>query len=116
MSAYEELCGKIAQQQKGKTGTDVFAVGEQLKDICRGSERLAELVSTDLDNKAMGLERAAQKIRDFAKKNKHGNVGFCGPQDADRLLREFYGLPEAETPVPAQAAPVQQRVDLLDFI
>jgi hypothetical protein len=112
MSVYEELCDKIALQQKGHAGTDVFAVGEQLKDICRGNDHFAEIVLTDLENKDMTLEKAAQKIRDFAKKNKTGNFGFCGPADADRILRKFYGLP-------AEAAPVQDRpkkVDLLDFI
>ena len=113
MSYYEELCAKITAQQKGRDGTDVFYAGEQLKEICRGSESMSEIVLTDLSNAAMSIEKAVQGIRDFAKKNQKDRVGFCGPADAERILRKFYGLPE---PGAAPEPPKAQRVDLLDFI
>ena len=110
---YEELCVKITSQQKGREGTDVFYAGEQLKEICRGSESMSEIVLTDLSNAAMSIEKAVQGIRDFAKKNQKDRVGFCGPVEAERILRKFYGLP---APGEAQEPKTAKRVNLLDFI
>lgn len=117
MSKFEELCKAIEAQQKGREGTDVFVAGEQMKDICRGNEHFSELVLTDLTREEMRLEKAVQGIRDYAKKHekKDGRQGFgyCPPAEAERILRKFYGLPEAgREPEP----PKSGRLDLLDFI
>lgn len=89
MSAFE----KITAQQKGKDGTPAWMVGEQLKDMCRMDPRCEELLDKDLDVKEMGLEKAAAKIKEFADKHKTGNFSCVTPIQADRILREFYGLP-----------------------
>ncbi len=89
MSVYE----KIAAQQKGRDGTPAWMVGEQLKDMCREDPRCEELLDKDLDVKEMGLEKAAAKIKEFADKHKTGNFACVTPIQADRILREFYGLP-----------------------
>ena len=89
MSAFE----KIAAQQKGRDGTPAWMVGEQLKDMCREDPRCEELLDKDLDVKEMGLEKAAAKIKEFADKHKTGNFACVTPIQADRILREFYGLP-----------------------
>lgn len=113
MTIFEELCAAIAQQQKGKENTDVFCAGEQIKDICRGHEDWCEIVLTDLQHAGMALEKAVLGIRDYAKQHKNGNCGFCGPDQAEKILRKFYGLPApGEAPEPKTA----KRVDLLDFI
>ena len=78
----------------------------------------------DIDQKGMGLTDCEKKIADFAQKNKQGNVGFCGPADADRIIREFYGLPaRSETPHPIApagtqaAAPARRKIIRLeDFL
>ena len=114
MSYYETLCEMIASQQKGREGTDVFCAGEQLKEICRGSEEMSEIVVTDLEKPAMSIEMAVHGIRDFAAKHKVDRMGFCGPMDAERILRNFYGLPDAAPYEAPTAAP--QRVNLFDFI
>ena len=47
MDVYE----KIAAQQQGKENTDVWMVGEQLKEIISREPDAAEIVSRDLDVK-----------------------------------------------------------------
>ena len=112
------------QQQKHKQGSAPWYVGEQLKDMLRAEPALAPLVEQDLAQPGMGLADCEKKIADFAQKNKQGNVGFCGPADADRIIREFYGLPErSKTPSPIApagtqaAAPTRRKIIRLeDFL
>lgn len=110
-----------AQQNQHKKGSAPWCVGEQLKDILRAQPEAAELVAQDLDQKGMGLADCEKKIAAFAKANSQGNVGFCGPADADRIIREFYGLParRENTAAPAAAAPAPARrrtIRLADFL
>lgn len=113
-----------AQQANHKQGSAPWCVGEQLKDILRTQPETAGLVSNDLDQTGMGLADCEKKIADFAQKNKQSNVGFCGPADADRIIREFYGLPDrSETPSPIApagtqaAAPTRRKtIRLADFL
>lgn len=96
------------QQKKFKQGTAPWYVGEQLKDILRENATGAGIVAMDIDQKGMGLADCEKKIAEFASKNRQGSVGFCGPADADRIIREFYGLPERrETPTPIAPAGTQ---------
>ena len=113
-----------AQQAKHRQGSAPWCVGEQLKDILRAKPEAADLVARDLDQTGMGLADCEKKIADFAQKNKQGNVGFCGPADADHIIREFYGLPErSKTPSPIApagtqaAAPARRKIIRLeDFL
>lgn len=116
MGNFEKLEAAIRAQQKGKDGTDVFVAGEQILDICRGRETLAEIVLTDLKNKDMALEKAVEGIRAHAKSHKTGNFGYCSPQDAERILRKFYGLPEAGDAKPEPEKKPGRIVNLMDFI
>ena len=68
--------------------------GEQLKDICRHEPASAELIYQDLQVEKMSITEAEKKIKAFADKNKTGNFACVTPMEADRILREFYGLPE----------------------
>lgn len=109
MSAFE----KIAAQQKGRDGTPAWMVGEQLKDMCREDPRCEELLDKDLDVKEMGLEKAAAKIKEFADKHKTGNFACVTPIQADRILREFYGLPGGEdtSSAPAGHLPLEGKAE-----
>lgn len=94
MSALE----KIEAQQKGKEYTDAWAVGEQLKDMLRDEPDLEEILDKDLDQKGMGLEDAARKIKAWADEKHRKQKGNCvcvPPQVAEGIIREFYGLPAA---------------------
>lgn len=72
-------------------------VGQQLKDICREEPVSAELIAQDMENPAMGIVAAEKRIKAFADDHKTGNFFCVAPQEADKILRKFYGLPNAET-------------------
>lgn len=103
MTEYQEKAiGAIeAQQAKVKDRSPQWMVGEQLKDICRMEPHSAELIVQDLENEAMSITEAEKKIKDFADGHRSGNFACVTPAEADRILREFYGLPAVEGPDPA---------------
>lgn len=120
MSKYDELCALIEKQQSGKENTDVFMVGEQLKDIGSESEHNAEILLQDLTIEKMNLVAAAGSLKAYADKNHGSNKCFCiSPKVADGILREFYGLEkpgEAEKKPAAAAAQESGFIDLEAFL
>lgn len=86
---------KIEAQQKGRENTAPWMVGEQLKDICRSDPKCAELVAQDLDNASMSIVEAEKKIKAWADKHKKNGCAVVPPNVADKIIREFYGLPAA---------------------
>ena len=115
----ENINEVISGLQKGLEGTPEYMVGQQLKDICK-DKACAKIVAEDLKNKSMSLHAAAEKIEDWADEQhrKKGGSCICVPPDgAEKILREFYGLPDAmpeaqAEPVAEPAAPV---LDLASF-
>lgn len=91
----EKVINMITEQQKGKENTAPWIVGEQLKDICRSTPGAAELVAQDLEIEEMSIVECEKKIKAFAderhKKNK-GNCAFVSPMEAEKIIREFYGI------------------------
>ena len=104
---------KIAAQQ-GKERTAVWMVGEQLKEICEREPRAAELVEQDLENPEMSLANCEKKIKAFADKHKTGNFACVIPSEAEKIIREFYGLDKPEEKA-KQLAP-GGIIDLADFL
>ena len=104
-----------AQQAKVKDRSPQWMVGEQLKDICRMEPCSAELIAQDLQVEAMGIVEAEKKIKAFADKHKTGSFSCVTPVEADRILREFYGLPAAAGAA-ASSAPAVGMIDPLDFL
>ena len=103
---------KIEAQQKGKENTPAWMVGEQIKDICRSDPHCAEIVVQDLENASMSIVEAEKKIKAYADKQKHtGNCVCVPPNVAEKIIREFYGLPEAGSP----KEPQQPQLRLLDL-
>lgn len=89
MSAVE----KIEQQQaKEKGRTAAWMVGEQLKDMARREPESAELLDKDLDIPEMSIQQAEKKIKAYADAHKTGSFACVTPAEAERILREFYGL------------------------
>lgn len=107
-----------AQQAKVKPRSPQWMVGEQLKEICRREPKSAELIAQDLQVEAMGITEAEKKIKAYADGHKTGRFACVTPIEADRILREFYGLPKPDTAAPPPAAnpPERKIVDLLDFL
>ena len=81
-------------RQQPKQRTDVWMVGEQIKDMLRANPQWADMVEADLKNKEQSLEAVAKKIRALAKKNKTGDFGCVTPAEAERIIRETYCIPE----------------------
>lgn len=111
-----------AQQATYKQGSAPWCVGEQLKDILRHQPEIARLVANDLDHTGMSLADCEKKIAAFANDHRQGTVGFCGPADSDRIIREFYGLSEAPaatfptSPAVPSPAPRRKTIRLADFL
>lgn len=118
---FEKLKNIIREQQKGKDALPEFTVGEQLLDMARQQPEIAELLVQDLDVPEMNLTAAAAKIKEYAdeKHKKGGEKCVCvTPKEAEKVLRGFYHLPEADAatdsrPPEESTAPI---VDLADFL
>ena len=102
-----KLYDLIAEQQKGHETEPRFMIGEQLKEIAEREPLSAELLERDLEIKEMNLEAAEKHFQEYADRN-HGKAkAFCiTPKVAERLLREFYGLP-----IPEENAPEKKEAD-----
>lgn len=110
MSAIEKL---RAQQAAVKERSAPWMVAEQLMDLCRREPDCAELIDRDLDNPQMGIVEAERKIKAFADQHKTGSFSCVTPGEAERILRDFYGLPSADAPEAGRKKAVV--VDLADF-
>lgn len=84
-----------AQQAKVQERGPQWMVGEQLKDLCRREPASAALLAKDLENDAMNITAAEKKLKAFADGHRIGNFACVTPAEAEKILREFYGLPEA---------------------
>lgn len=98
---------KIKEQQAECKGRPAWYVGEQLADICRNDPHAAEIVEQDLTVPEMSIQAAEEKIAVFAKENGGRSFGFCSGADAERILREFYGI---------GSAPAPDTFDLADYL
>ena len=97
---FNELLEKISQQQEGNENTDIFMVGEQIKDICRNNEKATELVLADLNVYEMSIEKCAAEIKKEADRLHKENKGSCiciPPNVAEGIIRHFYGIPDEGT-------------------
>ena len=109
---------KIESFQKGLEETDVYMVGQQLKDICRREPECAPLVLADLDNSDMSLKAAAGKIKAWAdakKKEKKAKCVCVPPDVAEGILRKFYGLPDTPDAGQSQPEQVTEAAPILDL-
>ena len=94
MTDLEKAIEAIEKQQgKLKKFSMAHTVGEQLKDILRDQPTAAGIVLQDLANAGMGIVDCEKKIAAYAKEHREGNGGCCPPLEADRIIREFYGIP-----------------------
>lgn len=122
MDHLTEVLALIESQQKEVTQYSApWMVGEQLKDMCREEPACAELLCQDLRVKEMHIREAEKKIKALADKRrvKNSSSSCVTPMEADKVLREFYGLPErGKKPEPPAAAPVSggNVIDLSDFL
>ena len=104
----------IAAQQP-KTRSAIWMVGEQLKDMARREPESAELLDKDLDIPEMSIQQAEKKIKAYADAHKTGSFACVTPVEAERILREFYGLTAGENPSDRFAATSPVRGGMGDF-
>ena len=82
------------QQSRLKERSPQWMVAQQLMDLVRAEPQCAEILAQDLEVEAMSITEAEKKIKAFADAHKTGNFACVTPDEADRILREFYGLPQ----------------------
>ena len=101
----------LDQQSKVTERSPQWMVAEQLMDICRREPESAALLDQDLDVPEMSIVEAEKKLKAFADGHRTGNSACVTPAEADRILREFYGLPGGGRDEPAPVL----GLDLADF-
>ena len=104
------------QQREATESSAAWCVGEQLKDILRSMPEAAEIVEQDIAQKGMGIADCEHKIKGYADQHRHGGCGFCPPHEADRIIREFYGIAALGTEKAGSAAAGGKIVNLLDLM
>ncbi len=107
------------EAQQPKERTDVWMAGEQLKDMLIDEPQYAELIVQDLGKAELSLAKCAGQIKAYADKHRTGSFACVIPSEAERIIREFYGLPErgsgsSGTPAPTKTA--GNVVDLMELI
>lgn len=111
---YLQEATESIRKQQGKRGP-VWMCGEQLLEMIAADEAAAKLVLDDLRHGGMSLEACERKIKQFAT----GHGGCCTGAEAEKIIREYFGLPEqtaAPKPEPAAPpAPAGNIVNLEDF-
>ena len=114
-----KLYDLIAEQQRGHEDEPRFMIGEQLKEIAERETRSAEILEQDLEIKEMSLEGAEKHFQAYSDKQSGKKGTFCiTPKVAERLLREFYGLPipEENALEKKEAGSSVEYIDLSSFL
>lgn len=114
MSIREDALMEIERQRRQYDEySPVNQCGRQLIEILKElPERASEVVLADLRGKGMKLTDCEKKIKEWADSHKKGNAVCVPPHEADRIIREFYGITQIknEPPKPAGLA-----IDLSKF-
>ena len=84
------------QQSRVKKRSPQWMVAQQLMDLVRAEPQCAEILAQDLEVEAMSIVEAEKKLKAFADGHKTGNFSCITPAESDRILREFYGLPQRQ--------------------
>ena len=88
----EKCINLITEQQGTDKNSPVYWIGEQLKDIINSTPGAAVIVAVDLENEGMKVSDCEKKIKAYADGHKSGSCGVVPPHEADRIIREFYGI------------------------
>lgn len=87
----------IAAQQGTDTKNKLYWMGEQLKEILTETPTAQASVAIALEIPGQKLADMEKKISAFAR----SNGGCCPPNEADRIIREFYKIGTGTAPAPA---------------
>lgn len=115
MTVYE----KIDAQCEGVKNPMVHQVASHLKDILRSDPSLEEIVDKDLDVKNMSVVACEKALYDQGKKLAGNSRGYGFTMEAaEKIIREFYGLPLTgeTTPEIPSAVAEEDTLDFADFL
>lgn len=106
----------IKQQQKQLAQSEpAWLIGRQLKDMARREPETEAALWEDLTAGALTLKGAAQAMQAEADRIRKEQKGACvciTPTAAEKVLRKYFGLPEASE---AATCPTGERNGLLDI-
>ena len=112
MNELEKVLQAIEEQQKKLGDGPAFWVGEQLKDILRETPEAAKLVLEDF-SVGHTVADCEKKIKAYAGQH-HGR---CPPTEADRIIREFFGIAGCtQATTTAEKRPARRSINLADFM
>ena len=100
----------VRKQQGGKRGP-VWMCGEQLLEMIGRDAEAAKLVLDDMQHGGLSLDGCEKGIRMFAKKN--GNC--CTGPEAEKIIRDYFGLPERDAEKKPELEPAAGVISLEDF-
>ena len=115
MSMERALAEIEARQAKEKGRTAPWMVGEQLREICMREPKSAELIAQDLTTGGMSLREAEKRIKAYADQHKTGNFACVTPAEAEKIIREYFGLGEIGAEKTAREKTEGKVIDLADF-
>lgn len=116
MNELEQVLQAIEEQQKKLGDSPAFWVGEQLKDILRETPAAAQIVLEDF-SAGHTVAECEKKIKEYADKHRRGSAGFCPPQEADRIIREFFGITGCtQVAAPTEKRTARRAINLADFM
>ena len=70
------------------------AVGDMLRDMAAVGGKAAELLAQDMKNKEMSIQKCADQLTAYAKKNQKAGCYWMSQEEARGLICGFYGIPE----------------------
>ena len=125
MEALQKVIEKIKEQQRGEnTHSQARTLGNQLIGMLMRCPEAAQVVLTDLEGESMGIQSCAVKLKTHADeihKKEKGNVVAISPEEAAKIIADFYGItelvkpclapPEFNLPTSQEPAPVQPELE-----
>lgn len=135
MEALQEAIEKIKEQQRRESQySPERMLGNQLIGMLMRCPDAAQVVLTDLEGESMSIQHCAAKLKahaDEIHKKEKGNVVAISPEEAAKIIADFYGItelvkpclapPEFNLPAPAQPelenkTPKRKLLNLADFM
>lgn len=102
MEALQKAIEKIKEQQSGeKPHSQARMMGNQLIGMLMRCPEAAQVVLTDLEGESMSIQHCAAKLKahaDEIHKKEKSNVVAVSPEEAAKVIADFYGITELVKP------------------
>lgn len=104
------------KKQIEKGDDNIKKVGQILLEICEANRTAAEIVEQDLENQDMSIEKCFAKMRETARKGQKGGCYYMGDAEAEKIIREFYGIPKQPKKARVTSQHRTEIIDLADLM